>query len=417
MTTTRAAALSIGALLGPSLLLVPGLAAAIAGPASIVDWVALLVLSGLFAWVFTALGRRVRAGGGVAAYAAAGLGVTAGRIVAWCFLAGVVLGAPVVCLVGGSYVAAVFSGGPTLTVAVAAGLLAAVVAVTLAGARSSTTVQLALVAVLIVLVAVAVVGSAGASQLVHWTPFAPHGVRSIGDAASVLMLSFVGWEAMASIAGSLQDVDRQLPRVVVITFVVTAVLYLSLAVATISVLGPRAGDPAPLAALLEVAVGPAGAVVAAVAAVVLTLAGTNAYLTGAAELTVELRPGTDRRVLQLAVAVVGALVLGAVAVGAVSLTELVAVPTDLFLAVYLGCTVSGVRVLTGPVRVASGVAAVATVVVLGFSGWALLAVAVVGVAVLTMTRSRRQRIVSSSSTTSPTTTCSARRTASLSGTR
>lgn len=378
MTTTRAAALSIGALLGPSLLLVPGLAAAIAGPASIVDWVALLGLSGLFAWVFTALGRRVRAGG-VAAYAAAGLGATAGRVVAWCFLAGVVLGAPVVCLVGGGYVAAIFDGGRGMTAAVASGLLVAVVAVTIAGARSSTTVQLALVAVLIVLVAVAVIGSAGASQLVHWTPFAPHGVRSIGDAASVLMLSFVGWEAMASIAGSLRDVDRQLPRVVVITFVVTAVLYLSLAVATISVLGPRAGEPAPLAALLEIAIGPAGAVVAAAAAVVLTLAGTNAYLTGAAELTVQLRPGTDRRVLQVAVAVVGALVLGAVAVGFVSLSELVAIPTALFLAVYLGCTASGARILTGPVRVASGVACVATAVVLGFSGWALLAVVAVGV--------------------------------------
>ena len=58
LTTSRGAALYIGAILGPGLLLLPGLAAAEAGPASIVAWLALLGLSGLFAAVFSALGRR-----------------------------------------------------------------------------------------------------------------------------------------------------------------------------------------------------------------------------------------------------------------------------------------------------------------------------------------------------------------------
>jgi amino acid efflux transporter len=111
MTTSRAAALYIGALLGPSVLIVPGLAAAIAGPASIIDWVALLVLSGLLAWVFTALGRRVRDGGGIAAYARAGLGDRAGAAVGWSFLAGVVVGAPVVCQAGADYLAELFDLG------------------------------------------------------------------------------------------------------------------------------------------------------------------------------------------------------------------------------------------------------------------------------------------------------------------
>src|SRR6266702_3903887 len=57
LTTARGAALYIGALLGPGLLLLPGLAAAEAGPASVLAWAALLILSGLFAVVFGSLGR------------------------------------------------------------------------------------------------------------------------------------------------------------------------------------------------------------------------------------------------------------------------------------------------------------------------------------------------------------------------
>ena len=59
LTIPRGAALYIGAILGPGLLLLPGLAAAEAGPASILAWLGLLGLSGLFAVVFSALGRRI----------------------------------------------------------------------------------------------------------------------------------------------------------------------------------------------------------------------------------------------------------------------------------------------------------------------------------------------------------------------
>src|ERR1044071_8045366 len=54
LTVPRGAALYIGALLGPGVLLLPGLAAGVAGPAAIVAWAGLLGVSALFAVVFTA---------------------------------------------------------------------------------------------------------------------------------------------------------------------------------------------------------------------------------------------------------------------------------------------------------------------------------------------------------------------------
>src|ERR1700722_6240467 len=80
LTTARGAALYIGALLGPGLLLLPGLAAAEAGPASVLAWAGLLVLSGLFAVVFGALGRGFPSAGGVIGYVRAGLGARASGI-------------------------------------------------------------------------------------------------------------------------------------------------------------------------------------------------------------------------------------------------------------------------------------------------------------------------------------------------
>src|SRR4029079_1991006 len=158
MSTPRAVTLYVGALLGPSVLLLPGLAAAIAGPASILAWLGLLAVSGLLAVVFSALGRRYPGRSGAAGFARAAFGPRAERAVAACFLTGVVLGAPVVCLIGAGYVAQLV-GGPQMTVAIAAVLLLVVVALTVGGGRASAGVQLGLVGVLVVLVVAAAAGS------------------------------------------------------------------------------------------------------------------------------------------------------------------------------------------------------------------------------------------------------------------
>jgi amino acid efflux transporter len=393
LSVPRGTALYIGALLGPGLLLLPGLAARQAGPASIVAWVGLLGVSALFAVVFAALGRAHPQANGVAGYAAAGLGPAAGRVVSWCFLAGVIGGAPVVCLIGAGYVTGVTGGGPLARCAVAAVLLLVVLGLALGGVRASSTAQLVLVTLLIVIIVVAVTGSAPGARASHWAPFAPHGWSAIGRAAATLMLSFVGWEAVAPLTTRFRDPDRQLPRVIGIAFAVTAVLYLGLAVATIAVLGPAAGTDVPLASLLARAVGTAGPVAAAVAAVVLTLGAVNAYLSGAAAMARQLAGGgrgAGNRPILAASALAGLVVIGLYAGHLVGTAQLIGLPTTLFLVVYLGCTVSAARILHGRVRLAAAIAAAAVLVVLAFCGWPLILAAVVA-ATAALTGLRQQR--------------------------
>ncbi|HUZ27394.1 MAG TPA: APC family permease, partial [Streptosporangiaceae bacterium] len=397
LSVPRGAALYIGALLGPGLLLLPGLAAAQAGPASVLAWLALIGLSALLAVVFAALGRAVPAAGGVIGYTAAGLGRRAGAVAGWCFLAGVVCGAPIVCLIGASYVAELTGGGQLMRAAVAGGLLLATLGLALGGVRATTAAQLVLVALLIAVVVVAVAGSAPAARAANWVPFAPHGWPSIGRAASTLMLSFVGWEAVAPLTARFADPARQLPRVIAIAFGATAALYLGLAVATIGSLGHRAGTDVPLADLLQLAIGPAGRAAAAVAALVLTLGANNAYLSGATEMILQLtrthrthRTHRTRRSAQpaqrsarpllLLIGAAGLVLIGLYALRVVNTTALVTLPTTMFLCVYLTCTASASRVLAGPARVAALPALLAVAAVLAFCGWALAAAAGVALA-------------------------------------
>jgi amino acid efflux transporter len=381
LSTLRGAALYIGALLGPGLLLLPGLAAAEAGPASVLAWTGLLLLSALFALVFAALGRSFPSAGGVTGYVTAGLGERAGRATGWMFLAGVVTGAPIVCLIGAGYLTALTGGGQLARALVAALLLLAVLTLAARGLRTSSTAQLLLVGLLVTVVGVAVVGSARADRTANWTPFAPHGWLAVGHAAATLMLSFVGWEAVAPLTSRFADPGRQLPRVVAIALGVTSVLYLGLAFATIGVLG-GASTLVPLAGLLRSAVGPAGTVGAAVAAAVLTLGATNAYINGAGAMVGSLSQSRQRggaeagasppapRLL-VAIAISGLLLITLYGLGLADAASLVAVPTALFLAVYLGCMAAAARVLRGPARWAALPAGIFVLVMLGYCGWAL----------------------------------------------
>jgi len=413
LTTARGAALYIGALLGPGLLLLPGLAAAEAGPASLLAWAGLLGLSALFAVVFTALGRAFPSAGGVIGYVAAGLGARQGLAAGWSFLAGVIAGAPVVCLIGAGYLTELTGGGRVGQAVIAAALLLTVLALAAGGMRTSATAQLLMVSLLIVVVIVAVVGSAGSAHAANWTPFAPHGWLAVGHAATTLMLSFVGWEAVAPLTAQFADPARQLPRVVGITLAVTTVLYLGLAVVTIAVLGTGGGSMAPLADLLRRAIGPAGTAAGAVAAIVLTLGAVNAYVNGAAAMTGRLlggprrpagtaaaRPAADeangrrpqrpgRLLLLAAIAGTGLPLIALYGVGLVSPVSLVAIPTTLFLTVYLGSMLAATRVLRGAARLAAIPATAATAIMLAYCGWALAVPAAI-IAVVTVTGSIRR---------------------------
>ena len=93
-------ALYIASVLGTGLLVLPGLAAEAAGPASIVAVLAVIGLSIPLAGTFAVLAARYPDPGGVASYVRRALGGTAARMTGYWFMFGVCAGAPVVAVLG-----------------------------------------------------------------------------------------------------------------------------------------------------------------------------------------------------------------------------------------------------------------------------------------------------------------------------
>ena len=88
LSTRSAAALYVGAVLGPGVLFLPALAARDRRPQSFLAWAGLLALSVPLALTFAALGVRHPEAGGTAAYTKAAFGRRTGSSTGWWFLCG-----------------------------------------------------------------------------------------------------------------------------------------------------------------------------------------------------------------------------------------------------------------------------------------------------------------------------------------
>jgi amino acid efflux transporter len=402
LTATRGAALYVGALIGPGLLLIPALATGIAGPASIVSWLALLALSAPIALVFGALATRHPVAGGVSAYSKEAFGADASAVTGIWFVAAVVLGGPAVALIGGYYVAELTGAGQSVAIAVGAAIYAVVLITNTFGITVSSRVQLVLSSVLVATVVVAIAVAVPGRVTEHWTPFAPNGWWAIGTATNVLMWLVIGWEAMAQLAGEFRDPRRDVPRAMGIAFGVIAVLYAGLGVATIVAPG-AAGSRVPLADLIELGFGQAGRSATAVLAVALTLGTVNVYtgsvcaLAGALESDGALptwvtgppraAAGWVPRRPLLVLAITGSVLLAALAADVLTTTEVIRATSACFIAVYVVALTAAARILTGWLRAAAVVAACLAAVVAVFSAAYLLVP--LGAAVLCLGLRRR----------------------------
>jgi amino acid efflux transporter len=400
LTTSQGAAVSIGAVLGTGVIALPALGAQTAGPASLIAWGALIVLSIPLATTFAALGARYPDAGGVSTYVRAAFGRRAATVVGWCFYFAVPVGAPAAAMFGGAYVSAVLGGGRATTLVAGAAINVAVAVMNAGGVRISGKVQLGLAGVLVTLLLVATVTSLPHARLAHLHPFAPHGWLAIGPAIAVLVWGFAGWEAVTSLAGDFRHPARDLPRATTVALIVVGLLYLAIAAASVLVLGPAIeGTDAPLADLLAIGLGGPVRVITAGVAVLLTVGAMNAYYAGTSKLGAALgrdgalpawfargsRAGEVPRRSLAGVSLLSFSALALVAVTGVGPRVSTLITTGSFVLVYILGTAAAVRLLPRGTwaRRAAVVALVAVTGLLFLCGWyALWTVLVAGAALL-----------------------------------
>jgi len=385
----QGAALYVGAVIGTGILVLPAIAAETAGPASVLAWLALVLLSFPLALTYAALSRDRPDAAGFAGAIERAFGPRGGAAAGWIFLAQAPTGYVIAALIAGEYAASLVGGGREARFVLGGGLVALAYVLNAAGLRISARAQLLSVGAIAAGMILIVGRTLGHVDRSAFLPFAPHGAAAVGLAALQLFWAFVGWEAITPLAADFRN-PRDISRASLLAVVVVGILYVSLAIATIGTraYGLALGSKAPLVPMAASTFGPAAAIVVGIAGFVLAFAPVNAYTAGISRLIcalgrrrqlpawlgVESTSGTPLRAL----GVMGTLCAAAALLSYVAgwnIADLLPLSTSSFIATYVLSMAAAMRLLRPPLRYAAAVSLAACVGVLFFAGTLLVWIA------------------------------------------
>src|SRR3989454_2121453 len=276
-----AVGLYMSSVLGSGVLVLPGLAARIAGPASLLAWLLLSLASYPLAYTFASLSARKPESGGVYSFARESFGLETADAVGWLFIVWYVTGAPVVTVIAASYLSYAIPLSKTMIYVVAALIILGTFLINYRGIVVSGKVQLAVIVAIVGLLLTAVIASAPLVRLENFSPFFPNGILPIGVAAALIFWSYLGYENVSNVAQEFKNPERDFNRSITLSVIVISALYFSVALAKVSPNAYNAGGSvAPFPATFSNVLGVYGGVTTGVLAVFIIFGTVNAYTTG-----------------------------------------------------------------------------------------------------------------------------------------
>lgn len=385
----QAIALYIGAVLGSGVLIVPGLAAEMAGPASLLAWGFMTLLILPMALSMGLLSAKYPNAGGVSHFVTLAYGEKAGTLVGWFFLMSVPIGAPVAALTGAGYLTAALGWGEGAKLAVAAAMLAAGLVMNWIGMQLAGKIQIAVVIAIAAVLIFAFGAALPRMESIHFTPFMPKGWLSVGQAASMLFWCFIGWEAVSHMSEEFKDPQKAAIKGVTAAAIIVGILYFLSALATVGTQSYLKGDSeSSMVWIISQPLGSWGGIVAGVTGLFICMAGIIAYTGAAARVAYAMsREGNAPKwwnslsprfhtptgsLLFLMFCFIAVMLL--YGTGTISLSTLIQFPNATFILTYMGGCAAGIRLLKGSRIgvVLSWISFAATAVVFPFTGWAML---------------------------------------------
>ncbi len=282
ITLRYAIAFYVSSVLGPSILVMPGLAAKIAGPGSIIAWIGLSLASFPFAYTFASLSARHPESGGVYSFAKEAFGYRVGVVISWLFAFWFITGAPAVTLIAASYLGYAFPLNRAETFLAAFAIISTAFLVNFRGIVVSSKVQLAVIVAIVVLLVAATLSSVSEVRISNFSPFLPNGIIAVGTAASLIFWSYLGYENVSNVAEEFENPKRDFVRSIFLSVLLIGILFVSVSFVTIGtgVYAVGAGGVAPFAAMLSNVIGSYAAVVIAIITAFIIFGVANAYMTG-----------------------------------------------------------------------------------------------------------------------------------------
>lgn len=251
----------VGVTVGAGIYVLTGTVVGIAGAFAPVSFLLSAILAGLSALSFAELAVRLPRAAGEALYVHEGL-----RSATLALVVGLVVVASGT--ISSAAIVQGFTGYVRVLVDIPAGVLVVLVTLLLAGLAIWGIRQAVMVAAVFTLIEV------GGLLLIVWVArgsLAGTGAWLVGlgsevslttfplvaSGAVLAFFAFIGFEDMVNVAEEVRDVDRTMPRAIILTLVLTSVLYVAVSLVTFLSLSPGvlAGSEAPLADLYEEATG------------------------------------------------------------------------------------------------------------------------------------------------------------------
>jgi amino acid efflux transporter len=397
ITLPQAVALYAAAVIGAGVLILPGVAADEAGPASLLAWAFDGLLGVPIALTFAALAARFPDAGGVSIFASRAFGEAVGAVVGWFYFVAAAVAQALVVLTGGHYAADALGSGRAVTFALAGSMLALAVAANLFGIRASARVQLVLSTAVALVLLAATVAAMPRVDVGALTPFAPDGWGAVGRTTILLAFAFFGWEAITHLSSEFREPTRDVPRATFFAVAIVTVIYSGVAFAVVATAtyGTAERDRVAVARVLGDSLGLSAKAVAAVAAVLITVGTANAFVAATSRLGYALGrdnslPAPMARLSRRGVPAASVLVVASIAGGGLALAYLrgwgaedfLVVPNSLVIVVYVVGTAAGARLLAGRARLLAVAAAALCLAILPFAGASLLVPAAVAAGAL-----------------------------------
>ncbi|MFW5919474.1 MAG: amino acid permease [Halanaeroarchaeum sp.] len=265
-------AISIGAMIGSGIFILPALALGIAGPSVILAY----LLAGLLV-VPAALSKSEMAtampeAGGTYIYIERGMGPLLGTIAGigtWFSLSF----KSALALVGGVPYLVLLFDLPVKPVAL--GLATVLILVNVLGAKQTGRLQVVIVVVMLAALGWFVAGSTGSVQAPNYEPFFTGGPGGLLAATGLVFVSYAGVTKVASVAEEVENPSKNIPIGILGSLAFTTLLYVAIVAIMVGVTeaGSIAGSLTPVAVAAEATLGTPG-VLAVIAAAILALVST-----------------------------------------------------------------------------------------------------------------------------------------------